>query len=246
MSITRRSLVAGGFSVAALATLAPKASAFEPDRRGRKTTWILIPHQDDALIRMSAYICYAADQGDEMRFLCATDGGATVVRKRLGLTYDQTVRYRNREQDHALAWLTDGKGAPVTRPMLPDGKATVRQVRAVLERELRAATYTPELYVATWLPDHKESVSADKHPDHRAVIQASLDVGKAHGLVVRAARHPATSKGKSGVTYTATDQQMHRITAACAAFKLIGQNSVPDSIQAVLDHRGRTVVTGPR
>src|SRR5690606_23229238 len=85
------------------------ATAQQPGPRGYATV-ILAPHQDDEILRLAGYILYASDRGDDLALVTATDGGATAVRQKLDLTYDQTVEWRNREQAAAWAWLTDGRG----------------------------------------------------------------------------------------------------------------------------------------
>lgn len=210
----------------------PKAGAAEAAR----TTIVLSPHPDDEAIRLSHYAVIAADRGDKMILVQASDGSATGVRRRLGLSYDEITRYRYREQDSAWSWLTDGRGS-IVRLGLPD--AGVRQndvysgVRSLINSE---ATNNIEVYVATWHYDRPTSVPADKHSDHRAVVDAARRFG-AEGLVVRYAIHPTANQ--RGTTYfQRTTQQKVRVEGAAAAYQPIGRKSTRN-IDLITTHSNR-------
>ena len=225
---------AAGVGLAASASMlgTPKAEAANAAR----TTIILSPHPDDEAIRLSHYAVIAADRGDKMILVQASDGSATKVRRNLGLSYDEITRYRYREQDSAWSWLTDGRGG-IVRLGLPD--AGVRQndvykgVRSLIDSE---GTSGIEVYVATWHYDRPTSVRADKHNDHMAVVDAARRLG-AEGLVVRYAIHPTASQ--RGTTYfQRTSQQKVRVEGAAAAYQPIGRKSTRN-IDLITTHANR-------
>lgn len=214
------------------------ATTNTPDAK-KYATVILAPHQDDETIRLSAYIAAMADRGDDTALICATDGSATGVRKSLGLSYDQITRWRNREQETAWSWLTDGRGGPITRLGFTDGKAQRAKIRTALEQQFQGMSGAPEIYAATWWWNKAGNHVGDKHTDHIACLQAAQDVAKAHGVVLRAARHPGAPG--TGVKYKPTAHQMHRIEGAVGAYQVIGQRSVSQTFRDILKNPVTTV-----
>lgn len=235
--VSRRSVLAAGLAAAVTAgaaTLAAptlaKAAAHAPlGTAGRGyATLIVSPHPDDELIRTGPYSIWASDQGDTVGLITVTDGGATAVKSKLGLTYEETVRWRNREQRAAFDWLTDGRTGPVMNLGFPDGATNVAAIRDAIEAAFGQMTGKPELYVAAWHHDRPDSVpghSGDEHPDHINVVLAARDIAKAHGIVVRFARHPSATH-LSGTRYAISRKQLYRLEGAAAAYKVIGQRSV--------------------
>lgn len=230
--MNRRTILAGAAALAAL-----PAPAVARTSSGYSTL-VLAPHQDDETIRLSAYIAFAADRGDDVSLLTATDGGATKVGGQLGLTRSKLTRWRNREQDAAWAWLTDGRGGQIHRAGLPDGGATRKAVRDALAARLSAMPGTPEVYVASWHHDKAGHYLGDEHPDHVACIMAARDMA-ADGVTVRYARHPTTT-GR-GANYSPTDEQMLRIEGAVSAYTVIGHRSVAYQLNSVLSNPTTTV-----
>lgn len=221
----RRTLLAGLAAAPLIATAAPA-------RANGYSTLVLAPHQDDETIRLAAYVAYAADRGDDISLLTATDGCATGVGRSLNLTRSQVTQWRNREQAAAWAWLTDGRGE-IHRAGLTDGRATRRQVRDAVAARLDAMPGNPELYVATWHHDKPGHHPGDEHPDHVACVLAARDLAR-DGVTVRYARHPSI-EGR-GATYSPNVDQALRIEGAVGAYTVIGQRSVPTSLKAVLDN----------
>lgn len=215
--VTRRLTLLGALALPILATAVPAAAA--PGR----TTIVLSPHQDDEVVRLSHYTTIAADRGDRMILAQATDGAATYVGSRLGLTGQQTSDWRHREQASAWSWLTDGRGT-IERLGEPDGAASSDRIYAGVREIVNANSDTQvEVYVATWHHDRATSVSADKHTDHVACVKAARRLGK-EGVVVRYAVHPtATQKGYS--YYARNLQQELRVQAAVDAYRVIGRRS---------------------
>lgn len=214
----RRTLLAG-LAATPLLAAAPRIATAAP---GRRTTVALVPHQDDGVIRLSPYAAIAADRGDRMILLAATDGARTSVGPRLGLTPEHVSAWRHREQRQAWEWLTDGRGEVI--PLgLPDGAATAADVLAGIRAVVDPAAPGVEVYVASYPPRHPGAVAADRHPDHVACIDAArtLDV---EGTVVRYALHP-TSRAR-GTTYRArTLHQRIRVAQAVACYQAVGRRS---------------------
>lgn len=214
MEINRRNLFIGAGAAALLSQATPALAS-------QRTTVVLSPHPDDEVIRLSHYSAIAADRGDRMILVQATDGGATSVGRRLGLTPKETTRFRYREQDSAWSWLTDGRGE-VVRLGLPDGGAGASSIYSAVKK-IMANSAAPELYVATWHYDRSTSVSADKHRDHIACVDAGRRLGN-EGYVVRYAIHP--SANQRGTTYfRRTVQQQLRVEGAVASYQPIGRRS---------------------
>lgn len=207
-----------------------------------RTVVVLSPHQDDEANRLCAFAVVAADRGDTLELLQATDGAATGVGPREGLSPQTLTRWRDREQTAYWDWVTDGRGT-ITRLGLPDGRADREWIRAALEARLSEAPGTPELYVATWHHDHPESHPADQHPDHVACVLAARDIRDASGLPVRFGRH-AEHLDRAGTLYhAASPEQRLRVEGALASYSVIAQRSVPASYRRMLENGGSSLVT---
>lgn len=226
MDLSRRTLLG-----AALAS--PLLTAAAPGR----TTIALVPHPDDGVIRLAHYAVRAADRGDAMTLVAATDGEATSVAGRLGITPARVAAFRRTEQDHAWDWLTDGRGTLV-RLREPDGAARAEGILAGLRDVLATADGVPEVYVASWHPDRPGATMHDQHRDHVACVDAAR-VLQREGHLVRYAIHPTSPR--RGVTYrAATTDQRVRVAAAVTSYAPIGALST-DSLALVTE--GSTRVT---
>ena len=207
-----------------------------------RTTLVLSPHQDDEASRLAAYVAIAADRGDTVELVQATDGTATGVGRSEDLSARTLQRWRDREQQSCWDWLTDGRGT-ITSLELVDGSARAEDIRAGVEARLAASTDPCELYVATWHHDHPEAHRADLHPDHIACVLAARDIARSAGIPVRFARH-ATLQDLSGTLYEAqTHQQRLRIEGARAAYTVIGHRSVPTTFEAMAHGGGTSRIT---
>lgn len=216
---------------------APGSATTDP-----RTTLVLSPHQDDEANRVSAYVAIAADRGDQVELVQATDGAATGVGRSEGLTAQTLTRWRDREQTAYWDWITDGRGT-ITRLGLADGGADRAAIRAGLEDRLAAATGPAELYVATWHHDHPEAHQADLHPDHIACVLAARDVRDASGITVRFGRH-ADHLDRAGTLYRPqTHVQELRIEGALASYAVIARRSVPGTYARMLANGGASLIT---
>lgn len=223
----RRTLISGLAALSVLGVARPSVAAF-------RTTICLVPHPDDGVIRLSHYAVIASDRGDHMILAAATDGEATSVGPRKGLTRSQTARLRRMEQENAWNMLTAGTGE-IVRLDQPDGGARWQDIYAALSPMIVGDT---EVYVATWHHDRKGSVIEDKHRDHIACVEAARRLQR-DGVTVRYAIHPS-SKAR-GVTYRARNSyQRLRVEGAVAAFTPVGHRST-DSLDLVVG--GSTRVT---
>ena len=187
-------------------TLAPAAEA----TTGR-TTVVYSPHPDDDMLRLSAYINFAADRGDRMILVAVTDGGASGVRTALGFTVPQFEAVRRAEQAAAWSYLTRGKGE-IIRLGLPDGGVTGAPITAVA-RSLEGPGV--EHYVA--------ANAADYHRDHQATVAAAKNAGLA---TVRTARPVGATNGS---LYTVPSSRLWDVARASAAYREVGWVSVPSS-----------------
>ena len=176
-----------------------------------RTTVVYSPHPDDDVLRLSAYINFAADRGDRMILVAITDGGASGVRTRLGFTVPQFEAVRRAEQAAAWSYLTHGKGE-IIRLGLPDGEVTGAPITAVA-RSLEGPGV--EHYIA--------ANAADYHRDHQTTVAAVKNAGLA---VVRAAR-PVGYTG--GTLYTVPASHIWDVARASAAYREVGWVSVSSS-----------------
>lgn len=246
MTLSRRSILAGLAAVPALAAIASTTAA-PAAAAASYATVILSPHQDDETLRLSGYLTFMADRGDHVALINATDGAATRVGKDLGLSGAEVTRIRDREQAHAWAHLTDGRGTTAINLGFPDGAADARKIHAAVTRALSGMSGRPECYVAAYPNDRAHSYrpsarGGDNHPDHLACVQAGRMLA-ADGVTVRYAIHPSQVHRPGGTAYDTTARQQLRVEAAVAAYKTIGQRSVPEEFRHVLDVRGRSVVS---
>ena len=243
-TLTRRSLLLGAAAGAAtLAAPAPVLTAHAAEY----ATAVLAPHQDDEVLRLSGYITHMTDRGDSIALVTATDGAATSVGPRLGLTPREVTRIRDAEQEAAWHALTDGRGPVPVRLGLPDGGAEPGAIYRAVRRALEAMQGRPELYVSTYPPEGPfaylpSATGGDAHPDHVACVAAARMLA-ADGVTVRYAIHPSRIDATGTATYDTTGPQMTRVTRAVAAYREIGQRSVPAQFDAVLAARGRSVVS---
>lgn len=236
---TAKAILAAPILGMALSTIASPASA------ASYATVILSPHQDDETLRGSGYITFAADRGDSIRLVNVTNGAATGVRGKLGLTRAEIIRWRDREQSAAWDWLTDGRGGSIIRLGFEDGQAKRSSIRTAVQNQLSGMTGSPELYVATYPYDRPDAYipsagGGDAHVDHIACVQAARDL-ESDGVTVRYMRHPDKSN-LSGAKYDTTTKQFYRVQGAVAAYRTIGQRSVPEQFDSVLAARGRSVI----
>lgn len=238
MNLSRRTLLGAALAAPVVASVASSAVAAP-----RRATLILSPHQDDEVIRLGGYITIASDRGDDLHLVNATDGGATSVRKRLNLTRKEVAAWRDREQRHTWDWLTDGRGAGKwTNLGEPDAASNWRKIRDGVLDTLSGMDGTSEVYVANWHHDKPGALNADKHHDHVQCNLAARDLAS-RGIIVRYARHITQTHRSGTATYIPSQQQFYRIQGAVAAYRVVGNRSTPESLRAVLDARGKSVIT---
>ena len=180
-----------------------------------RTTVVYAPHPDDDVLRLSAYINFAADRGDRMILVAVTDGGASGVRTKLGFTVPQFEAVRRAEQAAAWSYLTRGRGE-IIRLGLPDGGVTGAPITAAA-RSLEGPGV--EHYVA--------ANAADYHRDHQATVASVKNAGLA---TVRAARPVGATDGS---LYTVPANRMWDVARASAAYREAGWVSVPSSFSAL-------------
>ncbi|MFW6598330.1 PIG-L deacetylase family protein [Propionibacteriaceae bacterium Y2011] len=227
----------------------PAAKRQPPDDSAPVTpgaSLVLSPHQDDEINRVAALVARESDRGTALRLVNATDGCATAVRTKLALSYEQTRRWRDREQASAWSWLTDDRSPRPINLGFPDGALVADALLPAVERELQALAdatgTTPRLYVATWHPDRPDTVVADRHPDHVACHRVACRLRDALGLEVRFGRH-VTAARPTGEVVLPDEHQRLRIEGAIASYTVIGNRSVRTTFEAILAGGGRSVLT---
>lgn len=120
-----------------------------------------IPHQDDEVITFGVSIYSDIKEGKSVQIVLLTDGSASKVREKLGLTIDEFVNARNREMELALTALGVDLGN-LHRQNFKDGELTVKQVENVIKE---FAKKFPNA-------EHKTFSYYDPHHDHSNAGQA--------------------------------------------------------------------------
>jgi LmbE family N-acetylglucosaminyl deacetylase len=209
------------FVAAALCLAMTVAVGFAP--RGQAatpiTTVIVTPHPDDEVLRLTGYVRHAAHRGDRLILVAVTDGGATGIRTKLGLSVDQLKAVRRAEQAAAWSYLTDH--GDIIRLGLEDGDVPAHKDLITSRLKELAGQYPgAQFYVAARLDDF--------HADHRAVAEAVRDTG---ARVVRYSR-AATDTG-NGTVYRPPAGYEWGAARADAAYTEVGHASVAPSFDAL-------------
>lgn len=250
-TLSRRTTLRGLGAAVAATLLTPALAKPATASASGFATVIVGPHADDFYLRLSGYIITAADRGDATAAITLTDGAATSVGTKLGLTPAQVARIRLREDQHAWDHLTDSRGGTVTNLGLPDGSVTAQAAYNAIVARLSGMPGKPEAYLAVYPPDRTYAyvpspTGGDAHPDHVALVHAGAMLAS-DGVTVRYAVHPSQAHRTGGtMAYDINDRQFLRVEAAGASYRTIGQRSVPAQFRHVLDAHGRTVIVRPR
>lgn len=200
------------------------------------TTVVWSPHPDDETLRLTGYALYAKSKGDIMILVAVTDGGASAVKTRLGITADELMALRRAEQDAAWAALTGGAGK-VIRLGAADGKVSQWDIaRAFPKVQEIAASYGRRV-------EHYVAASVyDTHPDHRVVAKSVTYRAFLAGVVSRHSRPPESSS--SGTRYKVVDTAAAE--AAHNAYRQVGMLSVGSLFRSTHNkgHVSRVVTPG--
>lgn len=124
-----------------------------------------IPHQDDEVLTFGKSIMGHVNAGHNVHVVLMTDGGASIVQKRLGLTREQFVAARNKEFEYALAIMGVRK-ENIAYANFPDGKMTQAQASGVMQ------SYEQNFPGAS----HKTFTWENPHPDHSILGVALKDL----------------------------------------------------------------------
>lgn len=203
------------------------ANALPSDPPPPRVTVVWSPHPDDETLRLTSYTLAARDHGDVLILAAVTDGGASGVKDRLGITSQQMMNMRISEQTEAWYALTYGRGR-IIRLGLPDGGVTGLGMRAAFDRVQKIAEsyHAPiEHYVAASLKD--------AHPDHRIVADTVYRKAAVAHAVCRFSLDPLQTG--SGATYVSEYQLSAE--GAHQAYDQIGIISVAPLFKALHDHR---------
>lgn len=217
-------LLAGALVSLGCAPVAPAAI-------GQTATVIWSPHPDDETLRLLAYTQIVANRGDYILLEAVTDGEASSVKERLGLTTEQLAAKRRLEQTNAYGFSSFTKGT-IERLYMPDGgvqeMAICSKAQAV-DSHLKSMGYKVEHYIA--------ASSKDVHPDHRAVA-SGVNRCVPTGTVVRVSKAPDQT---GGWAYSPTNWQA--AVNADNAYKEIGWLSTPDLFQKMRDQGYKSRIT---
>lgn len=192
-----------------------------------RVTVVWSPHPDDETLRLSSYTTYAQRRGDILILVAVTDGGASDVKDRFGISAETMMSMRRAEQDEAWSVLTNGTGRTL-RLSLPDGAVTLSSVESSfdkVESVARLFNRPIEHYVA--------ATDKDVHPDHKAVALGVLKKASLTRDVVRFSMDPSLTG--TAMTYLGSDQNV--LEAAHQAYDQIGMYSVPALFEALHNNK---------
>lgn len=117
-----------------------------------------IPHQDDEALTFGVSILNHIDLGFDVHVVMLTDGGASVIKDRLGMTRSQFTQARNNEFMAAMR-LMGVKESNVRFANFRDNELTVEQVASVVrEYDAKYPTARHKTYsYGDWHTDHKNA-----------------------------------------------------------------------------------------
>lgn len=216
-SISRRTILGATVAAPVLAT-----AMTTPAQAAGRTTLIVTPHPDDEVLRGAGYANWATHRGDRMVLIAMTDGGATKMGPRDGLTRSQVETRRKAEQTLAWSMLTHGRGE-IYRAGLPDGAVTYSGALQVMRNVVKKYPGA-DVYVAAHPLDGPAS------PDHIPVWQACRDSGAA---VVRYLKDPTYPGGGTGTAYP-VDAKAARDAVDAYVWTLGRTSTVPEIRDALI------------
>lgn len=184
-----------------------------------QTTIVYSPHPDDETLRLSSYISFAEQRGDNLILVSVSGGGSSSIRDTFCWTSGMLIDHRVIEQKHAWSALTKGRGQ-IIHLNIPDGEvlASVKTITSLAnDLEMKYSAAGPvEHYVA--------AKDDDVHSDHRAVVQG---VRSSSAKIVRVSFEP----GKVGGSVYKNTYNPSGTLAAYNAYRSIGHLSVPTLFQ---------------
>lgn len=150
-----------------------------------RTTIIVEPHPDDAVLRLTAYILGRTQAGDRMILLGCSSGGASSLADSRGWSTGYECTFREAEQAAAWSALTNGNGQIVHLHQRDFG-VDVNTVRNTINNLV--AQYTPQSsIVEVYAAAHPTDASGSADIDHRNVCRA---VHESNAPIKRYAREP--------------------------------------------------------
>lgn len=131
-----------------------------------------IPHQDDEILNFGSSIYHHVQAGHTVHLVLLTDGSATVVGKRLGLTKEEVTKARNREffRSATILGIHEDNIYYVGHK---DGELTVEQSKQVMKefaKKYPSASHKAYTYT-DWHNDHRNSGLALKELLDEGVIE---------------------------------------------------------------------------
>lgn len=130
-----------------------------------------IPHQDDETLTFGSSIYAHLQAGHTVHVVLLTDGGATAVGKRLGLSRQEVVSARNREFYKALGVLGVQK-ENIHLANFRDGELTVNQAKSVMRKFIakypNGSHKTYSYY--DWHNDHKNAGLALRELENEGLV----------------------------------------------------------------------------
>lgn len=178
-----------------------------------RTTVIYAPHPDDETLYLAGYVTYAANRGDRLILVAATDGGASSMKPSYW-TVDDLTRVRRMEQEAAWRALTGQDyiiriGSPDSAD--PDLAHKISVIASAME-----ATYGSDVeHYAACCDGRSQGV------DHDAVALGLRSAG------VRVARFSLIPGSTGGTVYKPpTSVKLADCVTADQAYRAFGHRSV--------------------
>lgn len=170
-----------------------------------------VPHQDDDLLTMGVGIRNHIKGGHNVHVVMLTDGAASGVRTKMGMTKEAFTKARNKEFELAMKALGVNSNNLEYR-MFQDGKLTINQVKSVISE------------YETLYPNakHKSYSYTDSHVDHKnsgLALKQMVTSGDVTDARFYVRRGTAVPSGKRLTTerYKVADKSV--MIAASAAYK---------------------------
>lgn len=209
---------------------ATQAEASNPNANSNVVYYI--PHQDDEALSFGVDIMNHIRGGHNVHVVLVTDGTATVVRNRLGMTREAFENARNKEFAYSLS-IMGVKPENVRYEGLRDGTVSVAQMESIIKRYEKAYPKAK----------HKGFSYTDPHPDHYNTGKAMQNLSKS-GVISDARYFVKQQDNPAGIRLIRSpfnEEYRPTLKAVGAAYKLnnaplgfygIGYRSVKNSFDS--------------
>ena len=170
-----------------------------------------VPHQDDDTLTMGVAIRNHINAGHNVHVVMLTDGAASFVRKKMGMTAEDFTEARNKEFELAMVALGVNE-CNIDYRSFSDGSLQIRQVKSVI-REYEAM-YPNAKHKAYSYTDTNED-----HSDSGEALRQLSSVGEVTDARYYVRRGTAAPKGKTLLTERLYAKDRPAMRNASTAYK---------------------------